>query len=85
VAEHPTGTQEPKGPPNEDQIFDQFARVMESDSRRRGRTPIRVAIVGVGNCASSLVQGIQHYSEKSAEDAVGLMHWEIGGYRLKSW
>nr|WP_321468523.1 inositol-3-phosphate synthase [uncultured Desulfobulbus sp.] len=41
---------------------------------------IKVAIVGVGNCASSLIQGIQHYRQKSAEDAVGLMHWNIGGY-----
>jgi len=41
---------------------------------------IKVAIVGVGNCASSLIQGIQHYRQKSAEDAVGLMHWKIGGY-----
>ena len=42
--------------------------------------PINVAIVGIGNCASSLVQGIQHYGE-GANDLTGLMHWEIGGYR----
>ena len=42
---------------------------------------IRIAIVGLGNCASSLVQGIEYYRDKSPEDAVGLMHWEIGGYR----
>lgn len=42
---------------------------------------IRIAIVGVGNCASSLVQGIQYYDGKSPTDAIGLMHWEIGGYR----
>lgn len=42
---------------------------------------IRVAIVGIGNCASSLIQGIRYYREKTPEDAVGLMHWEIGGYR----
>jgi len=42
---------------------------------------LRIAIVGVGNCASSLVQGIAHYRDKAPEDAVGLMHWEIGGYR----
>ncbi|MDP2859612.1 MAG: inositol-3-phosphate synthase [Bacillota bacterium] len=40
---------------------------------------IRVAIVGVGNCASSLVQGVAFYREKP--DAAGLMHQEIGGYR----
>jgi myo-inositol-1-phosphate synthase len=42
---------------------------------------IRIAIVGVGNCASSLVQGIRYYADKSAESAIGLMHWQIGGYR----
>lgn len=42
--------------------------------------PIRVAIVGVGNCASSLIQGIHYYRERSAADAVGLMHWRIGEY-----
>ncbi len=42
---------------------------------------IRIAIVGVGNCASSLVQGIHYYAGKQREDAVGLMHWEIGGFR----
>ena len=42
---------------------------------------IRIAIVGVGNCASSLLQGIEYYREKSEKDAAGLMHWEIGGYR----
>ncbi len=41
---------------------------------------IRIAIVGIGNCASSLVQGLEHYGE-GTNDAVGLMHWEVGGYR----
>ncbi|MGA8261046.1 MAG: inositol-3-phosphate synthase [Arenicellales bacterium] len=42
---------------------------------------IKIGIVGVGNCASSLVQGIQYYRDKSPEEAIGLMHWKIGGYR----
>ncbi|MCH7520266.1 MAG: inositol-3-phosphate synthase [Candidatus Marinimicrobia bacterium] len=42
---------------------------------------IKIAIVGMGNCASSLIQGIHYYRDKIKEDAVGLMHWEIGGYR----
>ena len=42
---------------------------------------IKIAIVGVGNCASSLIQGIEYYKGKQAEDAIGLMHWEIGGYK----
>ncbi len=41
---------------------------------------IKIAIVGVGNCASSLVQGIQYYSERGPEDAIGLMNWDLGGY-----
>lgn len=41
---------------------------------------IRIAVVGVGNCASSLIQGIHFYRGKSAHDAVGLMHWQLGGY-----
>jgi myo-inositol-1-phosphate synthase len=42
---------------------------------------IRIGIVGVGNCASSLLQGIEYYRGKAPADAIGLMHWEIGGYR----
>src|SRR5437762_12934689 len=43
---------------------------------------IRIAIVGVGNCASSLVQGINFYDGSSANaSAIGLMHREIGFYR----
>lgn len=41
---------------------------------------IRVAIIGVGNCTSSLLQGIEYYKNKNAENAIGLMHWNIGGY-----
>ncbi len=42
---------------------------------------VKIAIVGVGNCASALVQGIHYYREHNEEEAVGLMHWNIGGYR----
>lgn len=42
---------------------------------------IKVAVVGVGNCCSALVQGIFYYRNKSRQEAVGLMHWEIGGYK----
>ena len=43
---------------------------------------IRIAIVGVGNCASSLVQGINFYDGSSGNGAgVGLMHRHVGGYR----
>jgi myo-inositol-1-phosphate synthase len=45
--------------------------------------PINLAIVGVGNCASSLVQGIAHYSNGGANEQIGLSHWDLGGYRPK--
>ena len=41
---------------------------------------IKIAIVGMGNCASSLIQGIHYYDGKNPDDAIGLMHWDIGGY-----
>ena len=44
-------------------------------------TKIRVALAGLGNCASSLIQGFYYYRDRAPEDAIGLMHWEIGGYR----
>ncbi len=42
---------------------------------------IKIAITGIGNCASSLIQGISYYKGKSKEDAIGLMHWDLGGYK----
>lgn len=44
---------------------------------------VRVAIIGVGNCASSLVQGVHYYRDASLEDFVpGLMHVNLGGYHI---
>jgi len=45
------------------------------------RDRIRIALVGVGNCASSLVQGIEYYARREAHEASGLRHWEVGGFR----
>ena len=42
---------------------------------------IKVAVVGVGNCTSSLLQGIHYYTDARADEAVGLMHWDICGYK----
>lgn len=44
------------------------------------KSPIRLAIIGVGNCATSLLQGL-HYYQRSAKHQSGLLHDEIGGYR----
>src|SRR4030042_2058820 len=49
------------------------------------KKPIRIAIVGVGNCASSLIQGIEFYRNSYLEnqkiEPPGLMHLDIGGYK----
>jgi myo-inositol-1-phosphate synthase len=45
---------------------------------------VRVAIVGVGNCASSLVQGVEYYRDADPSQRVpGLMHVDFGGYHVK--
>src|SRR6201989_2630874 len=47
-------------------------------------TEVRVAIVGVGNCASSLVQGVQYYQDADAHSTVpGLMHVCFGPYHVR--
>jgi myo-inositol-1-phosphate synthase len=44
---------------------------------------IRVALVGVGNCASSLVQGVEFYRRAKGDAPIpGLMHLELGGYHV---
>jgi len=44
---------------------------------------VRVAIIGVGNCASSFVQGVSYYADADPHEAVpGLMHVDLGGYRV---
>jgi myo-inositol-1-phosphate synthase len=44
---------------------------------------VRVAIIGVGNCANSFVQGVHHYRDADARERVpGLMHVDLGGYHV---
>ena len=44
-------------------------------------TKIKIAIIGLGNCASALIQGIHFYADKKRpKDIIGLMHWQLGGY-----
>ncbi len=55
-------------------------------TRKEERTmgTIRVAVVGVGNCAASLVQGVHYYRDAAPTDVVpGLMHVELGGYHVR--
>lgn len=42
---------------------------------------IKIGIVGIGNCASALIQGIEYSGHKNEDEAIGFMHWDIGGYR----
>jgi myo-inositol-1-phosphate synthase len=45
---------------------------------------VRVAIVGVGNCANSFIQGVQYYKDADpTEDVPGLMHVDLGGYHVR--
>src|SRR6476646_5640076 len=60
---------------------------MSSTNGKGGRPSdgkVRVAIVGVGNCASALVQGVEYYKNASeTEDVPGLMHVNLGGYHIR--
>jgi myo-inositol-1-phosphate synthase len=47
-------------------------------------TPLRIGLVGVGNCASSLVQGLTYYRDAHSNEPVpGLMHVDLGGYHVR--
>ncbi|EEF57294.1 inositol-3-phosphate synthase [Pedosphaera parvula] len=60
------------------------AKLSQNLKERNGRKKIRVAIVGVGNCASSLVQGVEFYKDAREGDTVpGLMHVGLGGYHIR--
>ncbi|HVH42207.1 MAG TPA: inositol-3-phosphate synthase [Labilithrix sp.] len=49
----------------------------------RAKDKVRVAIIGVGNCANSLLQGVEYYKDAKPEDSVpGLMHVDLGGYHI---
>ena len=53
-------------------------------SSRYQEERVRVAIIGVGNCASSFVQGVQYYRDADpAESVPGLMHVDLGGYHVR--
>src|SRR5438477_2506275 len=59
-----------------------YSRVSQATGRQRGK--VRVAIIGVGNCASSLVQGVEFYRDASEDHFVpGLMHVNLGGYHVR--
>ncbi len=50
---------------------------------KRRADKVRVAIVGVGNCASSFIQGVEYYKNAPTDESVpGLMHVDLGGYHI---
>ena len=54
------------------------------DKTGNAKGAINVAVVGVGNCASSLVQGVHYYQDARPGDRVpGLMHVDLGGYHVR--
>jgi myo-inositol-1-phosphate synthase len=60
---------------------ERMASTNGSSSRSEDR--VRVAIVGVGNCANSLVQGVEYYKDAPVDEFVpGLMHVDLGGYHV---
>jgi myo-inositol-1-phosphate synthase len=55
-----------------------------TNGKTRSDGKVRVAIIGVGNCASALVQGVEYYKDAAADDFVpGLMHVDLGGYHIR--
>jgi myo-inositol-1-phosphate synthase len=55
-----------------------------TNGKARGDGKVRVAIIGVGNCANSLLQGVEYYKDADPEQFVpGLMHVDLGGYHVR--
>ena len=55
-----------------------------ANGARRDDGKVRVAIVGVGNCANSFIQGVHYYRDADpAEQVPGLMHVDLGGYHVR--
>jgi myo-inositol-1-phosphate synthase len=55
-----------------------------SNGRARSDDSVRVALIGVGNCANSLLQGVEYYKDADPTEFVpGLMHVDLGGYHVR--
>jgi myo-inositol-1-phosphate synthase len=55
-----------------------------SNGRARSDEKVRVALIGVGNCANSLLQGVEYYKDADPDTFVpGLMHVDLGGYHVR--
>jgi len=61
-----------------------FGAASQNGASRYQSEKVRVAIIGVGNCASAFVQGIHYYRDADADARVpGLMHVDLGGYHVR--
>jgi myo-inositol-1-phosphate synthase len=61
-----------------------MARNGSQNGRARSNDKVRVAIIGVGNCANSLLQGVEYYKDADPDEFVpGLMHVDLGGYHVR--
>ena len=59
-------------------------RTAARTARRAANDKVRVAIIGVGNCANSLLQGVEYYKDAAPDEFVpGLMHVNLGGYHVR--
>src|SRR6195952_2106573 len=57
---------------------------MSESNGNIGEAKVRVAIVGVGNCANSVIQGVEYYKNADpSEEVPGLMHVDLGGYHVR--
>src|ERR671914_1731700 len=56
----------------------------KKNGKVRSSDKVRVALIGVGNCANSLLQGVEYYKDADPEQFVpGLMHVDLGGYHVR--
>src|SRR6188508_390463 len=63
---------------------DTMARNGSQNGKARSEDKVRVAIIGVGNCANSLLQGVTYYKDAADDQFVpGLMHVNLGGYHIR--
>lgn len=61
-------------------VFRTYREINRMNKSESNQTKIRVAIAGVGNCASSLIQGITYYKQQEKKDGEGLIHSFIGNW-----
>lgn len=71
-----------------EELFDTSERAVQEErmprAKSKGKGTINVAIIGVGNCASSLVQGVDYYRDAKKDTKIpGLMHVDLGGYHIR--